>query len=83
MGFGLWPRNPKKSIKKTSSQEINDKKRKIQHERKRKSENDITLTSLKNNPKNLLNMIHEKNNNQDLLKKNKEINLNIEKMTNL
>ena len=55
----------KKSIKKTSSQEINDKKRKIQHERKRKSENDITLTSLKNNPKNLLNMIHEKNNNQD------------------
>ena len=56
---------PKKSIKKTSSQEINDKKRKIQHERKRKSENDITLTSLKNNPKNLLNMIHEKNNNQD------------------
>ena len=56
---------PKKSIKKTSSQEINEKKRKIQHERKRKSENDITLTSLKNNPKNLLNMIHEKNNNQD------------------
>ena len=55
----------KKSIKKTSSQEINDKKRKNQHERKRKSENDITLTSLKNNPKNLLNMIHEKNNNQD------------------
>ena len=55
----------KKTIKKSCSQELKDKKRKNQHEKNRKSENDVTLTSLKNNPKNLLNMIHEKNNNQD------------------
>ena len=52
----------KKTIKKSCSQELKDKKRKNQHEKNRKSENDVTLTSLKNNPKNLLNMIHEKNN---------------------